>query len=80
MRSVIRALEALQRVTENTEDALSAQKMFDQYDSWIKQLFGSEAPGVIARLEDVNDSLDIVHINQLTQSLMTLASGADPTG
>jgi hypothetical protein len=78
MRSAVRMFQQLQTAAAGTEENPDAA--FDQYDSWITKLFRERAPEVIARLDDEDDELDLVHINLLTQALMARAAGADPTG
>ncbi len=78
LRSAVRMFQQLQTAAAGTEENPDAA--FEQYDAWITKLFRERAPEVIARLDDEDDELDLVHINQLTQALMERAAGADPTG
>jgi hypothetical protein len=76
MRSAIRMFAGLQQATSADS---SDEASLTQYDTWISKIFRDQAPGVIARLDDDNDDLDLVHINQLTQQLIERATGGDPT-
>lgn len=77
MRTAVRMFADLQKAAEGADE--NPEVAFAQYDEWIAKLFRDRAPEVIARMEDDDDELDLVHINQLTQALMARAAGADPT-
>lgn len=78
LRSAVRMFQKLQQAAAGAEE--NPDVAFEQYDAWIGRLFRDRAEEVIARLDDEDDELDLVHINQLTQALMERAAGADPTG
>ena len=77
MRSAVKMFQQLQTAAADAEENPTAA--FEQHDAWIRRLFRERADEVIARMEDEDDELDMVHINQLTQALMERAAGADPT-
>ena len=77
MRSAVKMFQQLQTAAADAEENPTAA--FEQHDAWIGRLFRERADEVIARMEDEDDELDMVHINQLTQALMERAAGADPT-
>ena len=56
------------------------RKLRQAIDTWVRSTFSkTDSPGIMARLEDCDDALDIIHLTQLTTVLMEAVTGLPPT-
>lgn len=55
-------------------------RMMEAIGTWVRIAFGAKvAPGVMARLDDPDDDLDISHVMKLMDALVERATGNPPT-
>lgn len=71
------ALSLMMRVKNAGNDP---QMMSEAIDALLLKMFGKEvAPTVRTRLENEEDALDIDHVMDLMNALISLGTGGDPT-
>ena len=71
----IRLGERIQQVDmENTGEVI------DQFGSFLRLTFGSEtAESIMARLEDADDRLDVIHLLKFVERITEVVTGRPPT-
>lgn len=67
------------RVAKAAQDAKDMSSLMDSLNDWVVAAFGPKSGAkVMARMEDPEDDLDMMHIVQLVQALMARTTG-NPT-
>lgn len=62
---------ALRMANQARSGADGASEVVDSIYSWVRSAFGADQyDGIVARLEDPDDLLDIEHLTQLMQKVM----------